>query len=102
MQTFVSVLEQGVPSLTLLDMAKKKSKSSAMQYSLQISSSAQRTYTNTTIFRETCCLECRGFTHCKVFLHDRQSGAASAVMLYQSVAAKRCELENVRTYSSDI
>lgn len=60
MQTFVSVLEQGVPSLTLLDMAKKKSKSSAMQYSLQMSSSAQRTHRKTTVFKETCCLKWRG------------------------------------------
>lgn len=39
MQTSPSWSEQEVPSLTLLDMAKKKSKSSAMQYSLQMSSS---------------------------------------------------------------
>lgn len=38
-QTSPSWSEQEVPSLTLLDMAKKKSKSSAMQYSLQMSSS---------------------------------------------------------------
>lgn len=42
MQTSPLWSEQEVPSLTLLDMAKKKSKSSAMQYSLQMSSSAQR------------------------------------------------------------
>lgn len=57
MQTFLPLLEQGVPSLTLLDMAKKKSKSSAMQYSLQMSSSGQRIYKNTTIFKETCSLK---------------------------------------------
>lgn len=56
MQTFTSVLEQGVPSLTLLDMAKKKSKSSAMQYSLQMSSAAQRTRKHA-FCKETCRLE---------------------------------------------
>lgn len=40
MQTPSLWSEQEVPSFTLLDIAKKKSKSSAMQYSLQMSSSA--------------------------------------------------------------
>lgn len=41
MQTSFLFGEQGVPSFTLLDMAKKNSKFSALQYSLHRSSSKQ-------------------------------------------------------------
>lgn len=68
MQTFLSLLEQGVPSLTLLDMAKKKSKSSAMQYSLQMSSAAQRTYRNTSILSGDLLPQMKGVDICRVLV----------------------------------
>lgn len=76
MQTFLSLLEQDVPSLTLLDMAKKKSKSSAMQYSLQMSSSAEDIKRHKHVLRqETCCLKWKGVDICKSCLrHDGWRG----------------------------
>lgn len=103
MQTFLSLLEQGVPSLTLLDMAKKKSKSSAMQYSLQMSSAAQRTYRNTSILQETCCLKWRGltFSGSSSWATEgeiaRWRSAASAVMLSLLLWKDRVELENLES-----
>lgn len=46
MQTSYLFGEHKVPSFTLLDIAKKKSKSSAVQYNLHLSSSVENKQTN--------------------------------------------------------
>lgn len=49
MQTSYLFGEHGVPSFTLLDIAKKKSKSSAVQYNLHLSSSKGKNQKQRTI-----------------------------------------------------